>query len=500
MGNSRGARSLSPRLTLFTACLALFVSTLDNTVVNVALPQMGRGLHADGAELQWVVDSYLVVRGCLLMSAGALSDRFGRRRTFLFGLGVFGLGSLCCSLSPSAGLLISSRVLQAVGGCFLVPSSLALVADAYPDTARRARAIGVWNSTTALSTGLGPPIGGLLVVTFGWRSVFWINLPIVAVAMALVASGLPARPGNATRGLDIAGQGWIAVVLVSVTVGFIETSQAGWTGTLVICMFAVCAGALGGFLVTERRARHPLLSPVLFRSRPFSGAAVIATTGFVVYTGFLFINTLYLQDVRGYSALVAGIIVAPTTLGNLFVTRMAGRLTATRGPGLPVKIACVNMSVGAAALSLLVTHDAPVWALVVAYLLIGSGAGMLNTPLTTAAMSGLPPDRTGVAGAVTSTFRQVGNSVGVALLGSLALAQIPLSRRSSFSDPQGLGVAARLAVDEAFSRGLQYAYWAACSIAILSLAIAAFSFSEPRSASGAVSPPALPSRPSRPPG
>ena len=209
MGNSRGARSLSPRLTLLVACLALFVSTLDNTVVNVALPQMGRSLHAGGAELQWVVDSYLVVRGCLLMSAGALSDRFGRRRTFLFGLGVFGLGSLCCSLSPSAELLTSSRVLQAVGGCFLVPSSLAIIADAYPDAARRARAIGVWNSTTALSTGLGPPIGGLLVVTLGWRSVFWINLPIVAVAMALIAFGLPAearqcdpRPGHRRSGLD----------------------------------------------------------------------------------------------------------------------------------------------------------------------------------------------------------------------------------------------------------------------------------------------------------
>jgi EmrB/QacA subfamily drug resistance transporter len=495
MGGNRADRSVSPRLALITACLALFVSTLDNTVANVALPQIGRSLHAGGADLQWVVDSYLVVRGCLLLSTGALSDRFGRRHTFLFGLGIFGLGSLCCSLSPSAELLISSRVLQAVGGSFLVPSSLAMIADAYPDTASRARAIGIWNSTTALSTGLGPPIGGLLVVTLGWRSVFWINLPIVAVAAALIAYGPQSKRGDARRGLDIAGQGWIAVALISLTVGFIESSGAGWTDSLVICMFIVCVVALGGFLVTEQRVRYPLLSPTLFRSRPFSGAAIIATTGFVVYAGFLFINTLYLQDVRGFSALAAGLIVVPTTLGNLFVTRMAGRLTAARGPGLPVKIACANMSIGTAALSLLVPRNAPVWTLIVAFLFIGSGVGMLNTPLTSAAMSGLPRERTGVAGAVTSTFRQVGNSIGVALLGSLALGQIPPVQRSSFSDPQALSASMHRAVDQAFSHGLQRAYWAGCAIAILSLAVAVFSFSDPGSASRQVSQHAAPARP-----
>lgn len=469
-------RTFSPRLALFTACLALFVSTLDNTVANVALPQIGRNLHAGSAELQWVADSYLVVRGCLLLSAGALGDRFGRRLMFLFGLGVFGIGSLFCSLSPSAELLIASRVLQAVGGSFLVPSSLALVADAYPDNARRARAIGVWGSTTALSTGLGPPIGGLLVVTLGWRSVFWINLPIVAVAAGLTAFGLPAKPGDVTRRLDLGGQMWIAIALISVTLGFITTSEASWTDARVLCLFIVCAVALGGFVVTEERVRHPLLSPDLFRSRPFSGAAVIATSGFIVYTGFLFINTLYLQDVRGYSALVAGLIVVPTTLGNLFVTRMSGRLTAARGPRLPVMLACTNMCLGSAALSLLVTHNSPVWGLIAAYMFVGSGAGMLNTPLTSAAMSGLPRERAGVAGAVTSTFRQVGNSIGVALLGSLALRQIPDSERGRFSDPQALGASTRRSVDQAFSVGLQHAYWAASAVAILSLAIAAFCF------------------------
>jgi EmrB/QacA subfamily drug resistance transporter len=479
IGRLRGAlagRTVGPRLALVTACLALFVSTLDNTVANVALPQIGRSLHAGSVELQWVVDSYLVVRGCLLLSAGALSDRFGRRRTFVFGLGVFGVGSLLCSLAPTAELLIASRILQAVGGSFLVPSSLAMVADAYPDKARRARAIGVWGSTTALSTGLGPPIGGLLVVTLGWRSVFWINLPIVAVAAGLAAYGLPARSGDPTRRLDIAGQGWIAVALISVTLGFINSSAAGWLDPQVTCMFIVCAVALGGFLITELRVRHPLLSPRLFRSRPFSGAAVIATTGFIVYTGFLFINTLYLQEVRGYSALVAGLIVVPTTLGNLFVTPMAGRLTAKHGPRIPVMLACTNLSVGSAALSVLADHNAPIWALIASYMVVGSGAGMLNTPLTSAAMSGLPRERAGVAGAVTSTFRQVGNSVGVALLGALALGQIPESERSHFSGMETLGATTRNSVDHAFSVGLQHAYWAASALAVLSLAIAALYF------------------------
>jgi MFS family permease len=167
------------RILLFTCCLALFISTLDNTVANVALPSIARSFTATTSDLQWVVDGYIVVRGCLLLSAGAAGDRFGRRRVFRLGLSGFGLGSLLCSVAPSVGLLIAFRVLQALGGCFLVPSSLALITDAYPDRAERAKAIGIWSATTAASTGLGPAVGGLLVDYLGWRSVFWINLPIV---------------------------------------------------------------------------------------------------------------------------------------------------------------------------------------------------------------------------------------------------------------------------------------------------------------------------------
>jgi EmrB/QacA subfamily drug resistance transporter len=392
---------------------------------------------------------------------------------------VFGIGSLFCSLAPNAEVLIAARILQAVGGSFLVPSSLAVVADAYPDTAGRARAIGVWNSTTALSTGLGPPIGGLLVVTLGWRSVFWINLPLVIVAAGLTAYGLPAKAGDAARRLDVAGQAWIAVALVSVTLAFITTTTTGWLDAWVIGLFLACAAALGGFLVTELRVRHPLLAPGLFRSRPFAGAAVIATTGFIVYTGFLFINTLYLQDLRGYSALDAGLIVVPTSLGNLFVTRLAGRLTATRGPGLPVMLACTSMAAGTFGLAMLIRHSAPVWQLIAAYMVVGSGAGLLNTPLTSAAMSGLPRERAGVAGAVTSTFRQVGNSIGVALLGSLALGQIPESERSFISGTPAVSNALRRAADQAFVRGLQHAYWTACAVSVFSLAVAALCFARP---------------------
>jgi len=292
-------RRPAARAVLVTACLALFVSTLDNTVVNVALPHIGRDLHAGTAALQWVVDSYLVVRGCLLMSAGALGDRYGRRGVFQLGLAVFGAGSLLCSLARGAGMLIGFRVLQAVGGCFLVPGSLALVAEAYPEPGERARAIGVWSATTALSTGLGPPVGGLFVDTLGWRSIFWINIPVVAVAIALAARYAPRSSRAAGRKLDLPGQALISLALLGIVAGFIDASVAGWGAPLVIAAFAVGLAAAAGFVAAEFRADQPLLSPRYFRSRPFSGAAMVVTGAYIIYTGFLFVNTLYLQDLRG---------------------------------------------------------------------------------------------------------------------------------------------------------------------------------------------------------
>jgi EmrB/QacA subfamily drug resistance transporter len=469
--SSSAADDRRPKLILITACLALFVSTLDNTVVNVALPSIGSSLRAGTVALQWVVASYVLVRGCLLLSAGALGDRYGRRRMFQFGLVVFGVGSLLCSVATDPAMLIGFRVLQAMGGCFLVPSSLALITEAYPEQKARARAIGIWSATTAASTGLGPPIGGLLVDTLGWRSVFWVNIPVVAVAVALAARYAPTTAGQTDRRLDPAGQIVIAVALIALISAFIQASISGWSSILVIGLFVVAVLAFASFAMIESRVRDPLLSLQLFKSLPFTGAAVVATVAFVVYAGFLFVNTLYLQDVRGYSALMAGLIVVPTTVGNVVLSPLSGRLTAERGPRVPVVVACILLLGGSLLLAFTV-RDASLAALIPAYILIGSGVGLVNAPITNAAVAGLPPGRAGVAGAVTSTFRQVGNSLGVALLGTLTLSGLSGAASASFRS----GRAASNAVAHTFTTGLANAYFVASGFALLALVVAAITF------------------------
>jgi EmrB/QacA subfamily drug resistance transporter len=407
------------RWILATCCLALFISTLDNTIANVALPSIGEDLGAGGQALQWVVDAYVVVRGCLLLTAGALGDHYGRRRVFQLGLVGFGVGSLLCSLAPSAGALIAARVLQALGGCFLVPSSLALITDAFPEPGERARAIGIWGATTGLSLGLGPVLGGGLVSAVGWRSVFWINIPIVVVAVTLAARHVPESREGSPRRLDLVGQALAILLLVSLTSAFIESSEGGWSRPLVLALLGVAAVSLVVFIAVEARRRQPLLEPGLFRSPPFSGAAAVATLAFVVFAGFLFVNQLFLQEVRGYSPVLAGLLLVPTTLGNVVLSPLSGRITADRGPRLPVTLAALLMVAGSTVLAF-AAADVPIPVLLLAYAAIGSGVGLVNAPITNAAVSGLPPDRSGVAGAVTSTFRQVGNALGVAVLGSLA--------------------------------------------------------------------------------
>lgn len=407
-------------LILFTCCFALFIGTLDNTVANVALPSIQRDLKASVQDLQWVVDAYVLVRGSLLFSAGAVGDRFGRRRIFQIGLVVFGVGSLLSSLSPTPTLLIASRVLQAVGGAALTPASLAVISNVFLDRRERARALGIWSATTGLSTGLGPVVGGFLVVYVGWRSVFWINIPIIILALGLAARYMPESRAGKVRKLDPPGQVLVFLTLSLLIYALIEATVDGWTSPLILGLFAASFVSLVAFLVTETRVAEPLLDLETFRIPSFSGAFVVAVLVFVGFTGFLFLNTLYLQEIRGFSALAAGALLVPATIGNLVLAPISGRITGVRGPRLPVTIACVLLIAGL----LLMSRIGPTTGLpylIGAYVLLGAGFGLVNAPITNAAVSGMPLDRAGVAGATTSTARQIGSSIGIALLGSLAL-------------------------------------------------------------------------------
>ena len=282
---------------------SLFIVYLDSTILNIALPTLQKDLHASLSGLQWVADAYLLVVAALLMLAGAAADRFGRRRLFLVGLAGFGLGSLLCSLAPNTGSLIGLRMLQGIGGSMLTPVSLSIVRNTFHDPRERAQALGVWSAIFGLATACGPIVGGVLVATIGWRSIFWLNVPICAVMMAATVRYVPESRASRPRAIDVPGQLLAIALLGSLTYAVIQGPASGWSSAWVIAATCVAAVSAAGFVAVERRSAEPLLELRFFRSRPFTGASVIAVASFVVLGGFLFVITLYLQQARGFSPL-----------------------------------------------------------------------------------------------------------------------------------------------------------------------------------------------------
>ena len=384
---------------------------MDGTIVNVALPSIRSSLGASLSGLQWVIDAYTLVLAGLLMLAGSTADRLGRRRTFQTGL--------LCSLAPSLPVLVAARAVQAVGGSMLNPVAMSIITNTFTDARDRARAIGVWGGVVGLSLALGPVVGGALTEHVGWRAIFWINVPIGALAFGLAARFVPESRAARPRRVDPVGQLLVIAVLVPVVYAIIEAPRAGWASAEVLGLFAFAALCLAGLLRYEPRRRDPLLELGFFRSVPFSGATLTAVCAFAAFGGFLFLNTLYLQDVRGLSALQAGLCTLPMALAALVCAPLSGRLVATRGPRLPL---CLAGGCFAVSPLLLVGLSAttPLGLLLVSYFVFGVGFGFVNSPITNTAVSGMPRTQAGVAAGVASTSRQVGQSLGVALAGSLA--------------------------------------------------------------------------------
>ena len=410
-------------LVLAICCSSLFVVGLDITIVNLALPAIRRDLGSSLSGLQWVVDAYTLVLASLLMLGGATGDRFGRRRTFQAGLVLFGAGSLACSLAPTTGWLIAFRAVQAVGGSMLNPVAMSIITTVFTDRAERARAIGVWGSVIGLSMALGPLLGGALVEAVGWRSVFWMNVPVVLAVVVLTARYVPESRAPRARRFDPAGQVLMVLLLAATTFGIIEGPGLGWGSPVIVGSFAVAAAALAGLLVVETRRPEPLLDPRFFASVPFSAASLIAVAAFAALGGFLFLNALYLQDVRGFSPLHAGLLTLPMAAMTAVLPPVSGRIVATRGPRLPLTVGGAGIA-ASGALLLFLDADTPVLLVLVAYVLFGIGFGMVNAPITNTAVSGMPVAQAGVAAGVASTSRQVGSALGVAVLGSLVTAQL----------------------------------------------------------------------------
>jgi len=403
--------------------MSLFLVGMDITIANVALPAIGRDFRAPVSGLQWTIDAYTLVVASLLMLSGSVGDRMGRRRVFQVGLVIFTLGSLACSLAPSLGWLVAFRALQAVGGSMLNPVAMAIVTNTFPEPAERAKAIGLWGSVFGLSIALGPIVGGALVESVGWRGVFWVNVPVGIAAFALAARYVPESRAAVTRSLDPFGQVLVLLLLGTGSYGIIEGPDLGWGSVPVVACFAAAAAAAAVLLAWSWHAAEPLLDLRFFRSLPFSGAALTAVTGMCAFAGFLFLITIYLQEVRGYSALAAGGFLVPMALLMACSAPLCGRVIARHGTRVPLLIAGTGITAGGVLLTF-VSAASPAWYVLLCCVVLGAGMGWVNAPVTNNAVAGMPRARAGTAAGIASTARQVGSSLGVAVTGSVLAARL----------------------------------------------------------------------------
>ncbi|MDQ0774761.1 EmrB/QacA subfamily drug resistance transporter [Streptomyces aurantiacus] len=409
-----------PTLILVVCCMSVLLVSLDTTILNVALPSIQQDLHASVSGLQWTLDAYTIVLASLLMLAGSTADRVGRRRVFLLGLVLFTGGSALCSLAPSLGWLIVFRMAQAVGGCMLTPVAMAILTNAFPAPRERARAIGVWGGVVGVSMAAGPILGGVLAQTAGWRSVFWLNVPIGLAALLLTVLYVPESRAPRPRRVDPVGQLLVITALGTLTYAVIEVPGRGWTSPVIVVCLITAAGAAAVLVPYEARRDEPLIEPRLFRSAPFSGATVMAVCAFAALGGFLFANSLYLQQVLGLGALDTGIRLLPMAVPSLLCPPLAGRIVGNRGPRVPLLLAGAGIAAGGL-LAVPATRPGHPSELLLyaAYALFGVGFGFVNAPITYTAVSGLPRARAGVAAAIAATGRQVGAALGIAVTGAV---------------------------------------------------------------------------------
>ncbi len=412
------------RLLILAVCSSsLLIVSLDQTIVNVALPSIHRSFDSSVAALQWIVDAYTVVGAGLLMLSASTGDRIGRRRMFQIGLSVFAMGSLLCSIAPSTGVLIAARALQAVGGSMLNPMALSVIRNVFVRPQERAVALGAWGAVPGISMASGPLVGGALIVAFSWRAVFLINLPICLVALVLSQLVMPESRAPHPRRLDPIGQLLIALALATLIFAIINAPHAGWTSTQTVLIGSASLVLWIAMVCYELHRREPVLEIRAFRSAPLSGASTSAIAAYTVFSGFLFLNTLYLQGTRGLSPLGAGLRLLPFALATMIGAPVSGRIVGRYGTRLSLVAGGLAILVSGLLLTRLTAHT-PYSYLAFTYALLGGGIATVNPPITNTAVSGLPPSMAGVAAAITSTSRQTGQAIGVAVLGALAGADV----------------------------------------------------------------------------
>jgi EmrB/QacA subfamily drug resistance transporter len=397
--------------------LSLFTATLDNTILNVALPTLARELSATTSQLQWMVDSYVLVFAGLLLVAGALSDRFGRRLALLSGLAIFGVGSVLSAFVTTADQLIWARAFMGIGAALTMPATLSIIANVFPDE-ERPKAIAVWSAVSGIGIVVGPILGGWLVEHFAWSSIFLVNVPVVLAGMAATLAIVPESRAERAPALDPVGAILSVGGLVALVYGIIEVPSRGWGDPLIVGSLVAAAVLLGAFLAWERRLAEPMLDVRLFRNPRFTAASLSVTLVFFSLMGVLFFLTQYLQGVLGLSALETGVRFIPLAIGIIASAPVSAVLTKRLG----AKVAtAAGLLVTAGSLLLLATVDVTSGDLLIAAVLAigGFGIGVAMTPATDAIMGALPKSQAGVGSAVNDTTREIGGALGVAILGSV---------------------------------------------------------------------------------
>lgn len=410
--------SRNRRLTLAAASVSYIIVILDTSIVNVALQRIGADLATNVAGMQWIVNAYTLTFASLLLSGGALGDRWGIRRTYMLGLALFTLASAVCGLSPSFTALVAGRVLQGVGAALLVPCSLALLHHAYPDFGARSKAIAVWAACGGVALAGGPLAGGLLIDSFDWRSIFLVNIPIGLAGIGLTLLPAEVQDKRSPRRLDIPGQLIAIVVLGSLVSALIEGPSFSWGSPVIVGDMAIAVLAGVSFLVIESHRHEPMLPLGFFRIPAFSALAVISAIGMFCSFGLLFVLSLYFQQVRGYSPIETGVAILPLTLAVTGGNMLSGRLTKTFGPRFLIIVGSLTQIAGFLGM-LTVGSEASYPAFDLPLVAMGLGGGVRTPASATALMATVERSRSGIASAILNASRQVGVAMGIAIFGAL---------------------------------------------------------------------------------
>jgi EmrB/QacA subfamily drug resistance transporter len=444
--------------TLGAVAFGLFMIMLDNTIVNVALPSIQRDLNIGISELEWVVNGYALTFAVLMLMGGKLADLFGRRRIFIVGLAIFTASSLACGLATSAGWLIGARVVQGVGSAMMNPATLSIISATFPPR-QRGMAIGIWAGVSAMALAIGPLVGGVITQQINWSWIFFINVPVGILAIVVARLVITeSKDTSEVQRLDLPGLLTSAVGLFALTYALIEANTYGWTSARIVALFAVAVVAMTSFILLELRQMVPMLDLSLFKNATFAGANVVMLMVALAMFGVFFFLSLFVQNVLGYSATQAGASFLPMTMLIVLVAPIAGRISDRVGSRW---LMGTGMTLVAASLVAFARLDASssYWAILPGMVLGGFGMALAMSPTTAAAMGSVPVDKAGVGSAVLNSMRQVGGSLGIAIMGAIVAAQVHVGRGS----PRGL---------EQFVSGLHNALYVAAVIAFSAAIVA----------------------------